>query len=43
MRLDKGEVVVDEHRPMRQHSVDWTPYIGNDWDVEYDYKVQRKR
>lgn len=37
--LDKGEVVVDEHRPMRQHSVDWTPYIGNDWDVEYDYKV----
>ena len=37
--LDKGEVVVDEHRPMRQHSVDWSPYIGNDWDVEYDYKV----
>ncbi|MBL4742347.1 MAG: 2-oxoglutarate dehydrogenase E1 component [Idiomarina sp.] len=40
--LDKGEVVVDEHRPMRQHSVDWTPYIGNDWDVEYDYKVSAK-
>lgn len=40
--LDKGEVVVDEHRPMRQHSVDWSPYIGNDWDVEYDYKVSAK-
>lgn len=37
--LDKGEVVVEEHRPMRAHSVDWTPYVGNDWDVEYDYKV----
>ncbi|MCA1768100.1 MAG: 2-oxoglutarate dehydrogenase E1 component, partial [Idiomarina sp.] len=41
--LDKGEVVVDEHRPMRQHSVDWSPYIGNDWDVEYDYKVSVKK
>lgn len=41
--LDKGEVVVDEHRPMRQHSVDWSPYIGNDWDVEYDYKVSAKK
>lgn len=41
--LDKGEVVVDEHRPMRQHSVDWSPYIGNDWDVEYDYKVPVKK
>ncbi|KTG23478.1 2-oxoglutarate dehydrogenase subunit E1 [Idiomarina sp. WRN-38] len=41
--LDKGEVVVEEHRPMRQHSVDWSPYIGNDWDVEYDYKVSAKK
>ncbi|MCH2454572.1 MAG: 2-oxoglutarate dehydrogenase E1 component, partial [Idiomarina sp.] len=41
--LDKGEVVVEEHRPMRQHSVDWSPYIGNDWDVEYDYKVSSKK
>ncbi|RUO73194.1 2-oxoglutarate dehydrogenase E1 component [Idiomarina ramblicola] len=41
--LDKGEVVVDEHRPMRQHSVDWSPYVGNDWDVEYDYKVSIKK
>ena len=41
--LDKGEVVVEEHRPMRAHSVDWTPYIGNDWDVEYDYKVSAKK
>ena len=41
--LDKGEVVVEEHRPMRAHSVDWSPYIGNDWDVEYDYKVSAKK
>lgn len=41
--LDKGEVVVEEHRPMRAHSVDWSPYVGNDWDVEYDYKVSAKK
>ena len=40
--LDKGEVVVDEHRPMRKHSVDWSPYVGNDWDVDYDYKVSKE-
>lgn len=35
-RLDKGECVVDEWREMTEHSVDWSPYIGHDWDVEYD-------
>jgi len=34
--LDKGECVVPEWRPMTLHSVDWTPYIGHDWDIAYD-------
>ncbi len=35
-RLDKGDCVVDEWRPMQEHSVDWSPYIGHDWDTPYD-------
>lgn len=34
--LDHGACVVEEWRPMTEHSVDWTPYIGHDWDVAYD-------
>jgi 2-oxoglutarate dehydrogenase E1 component len=34
--LDHGACVVEEWRPMTEHSVDWTPYLGHDWDVEYD-------
>ena len=34
--LDKGECVVPEWRPMTLHSVDWSPYIGHDWDIAYD-------
>ncbi|RUO36265.1 2-oxoglutarate dehydrogenase E1 component [Aliidiomarina sanyensis] len=37
--LDHGECVVDEWRPMEAHSVDWSPYIDNDWDVAYDSKI----
>ncbi|WP_095498326.1 2-oxoglutarate dehydrogenase E1 component [Paraferrimonas haliotis] len=33
--LDKGECVVEEWRPMTEHSVDWSPYIGHQWDDEY--------
>ncbi|EKE82976.1 2-oxoglutarate dehydrogenase E1 component [Idiomarina xiamenensis] len=39
--LDRGEVVVDEYRPMKAHSSDWSPYIGNDWDVDYDSAISR--
>ena len=35
-RLDHGECVVDEWRPMTLHSTDWSPYIGHDWDIPYD-------
>ncbi|GLR69550.1 2-oxoglutarate dehydrogenase E1 component [Agaribacter marinus] len=34
--LDHGACVVEEWRPMTEHSVDWSPFIGHDWDVEYD-------
>ena len=34
--LDHGACVVEEWRPMTEHSVDWTPFLGHDWDVDYD-------
>jgi 2-oxoglutarate dehydrogenase E1 component len=34
--LDHGACVVEEWRPMTEHSVDWSPYLGHDWDTEYD-------
>ncbi|MBC3767726.1 2-oxoglutarate dehydrogenase E1 component [Neptunicella marina] len=34
--LDHGACVVDEWRPMTEHSVDWSPYIGQEWTVPYD-------
>lgn len=37
--LDHGACVVEEWRPMTEHSVDWSPYIGHDWDVPYDGSI----
>jgi 2-oxoglutarate dehydrogenase E1 component len=37
--LDHGACVVEEWRPMTEHSVDWRPYLGHDWDVAYDGKI----
>ncbi|MCF2950172.1 2-oxoglutarate dehydrogenase E1 component [Paraglaciecola aquimarina] len=37
--LDHGACVVEEWRPMTEHSVDWTPYLGHDWDVKYDGSI----
>jgi 2-oxoglutarate dehydrogenase E1 component len=34
--LDKGDCVVDEWRPMTEVAVDWTPYLGHQWNVGYD-------
>lgn len=34
--LDHGACVVDEWRPMTEHSVDWSPYLGHNWDIKYD-------
>jgi len=41
--LDHGACVVEEWRPMTEHSVDWTPYLGHDWDVDYDGSVSKER
>ncbi len=41
--LDHGACVVEEWRPMTEHSVDWTPYLGHDWDTEYDASVSKER
>ncbi|MCK6262173.1 2-oxoglutarate dehydrogenase E1 component [Vibrio sp. ZSDE26] len=41
--LDHGEVVVKEWRPMALHSVDWSPYLGHDWNMEWDSKVDIER
>lgn len=41
--LDHGEVVVKEWRPMALHSVDWSPYIGHDWTVEWANKFSKER
>ena len=37
--LDEGQCTVEQWRPMTAHSVDWTPFIGHDWDDDYDKKL----
>jgi len=37
--LDHGACVLEEWRPMTEHSVDWSPYLGHDWDVNYDSAI----
>jgi 2-oxoglutarate dehydrogenase E1 component len=37
--LDHGACVVEEWRPMTEHSVDWSPFLGHDWDVKYDSAI----
>jgi 2-oxoglutarate dehydrogenase E1 component len=37
--LDHGACVVEEWRPMTEHSVDWSPFLGHDWDVRYDSAI----
>ncbi len=34
--LDHGACVVEEWRPMTEHSVDWTPFLGHDWTAPYN-------
>ncbi|GAA6183167.1 MULTISPECIES: 2-oxoglutarate dehydrogenase E1 component [Alteromonadaceae] len=41
--LDHGACVVPEWRPMTEHSVDWTPYLGHDWTAEYDASIEKER
>lgn len=37
--LDEGQCTVEQWRPMTEHSVDWSPYIGHDWDDEYEKEI----
>ena len=37
--LDEGQCTVEQWRPMTEHSVDWTPFLGHDWDDEYQEKI----
>ncbi|WP_413110542.1 2-oxoglutarate dehydrogenase E1 component [Thaumasiovibrio sp. DFM-14] len=41
--LDRGECVVKEWRPMTMHSVDWTPYIGHEWDTDWVNEISLER
>lgn len=41
--LDQGEVVVKEWRSMTMHSVDWSPYLGHEWNMPWDDKVSQER
>ncbi|MFB0998677.1 MAG: thiamine pyrophosphate-dependent enzyme, partial [Colwellia sp.] len=37
--LDEGQCTVEQWRPMTEHSVDWSPYIGHDWDDDYEKDI----
>ncbi|MDC8830951.1 2-oxoglutarate dehydrogenase E1 component [Alteromonas gilva] len=37
--MDHGACVVEEWRPMTEHSVDWHPFLGHDWDTPYDGSI----
>lgn len=41
--LDRGEVVVKEWRPMALHSVDWSPYLGHEWDMQWESTYDKQR
>ena len=37
--LDKGDCVVEEWKQMTEVAVDWTPYLGKDWNTAYDASI----
>lgn len=41
--LDEGQCTVEQWRPMTAHSVDWTPYIGHEWDDDYDKEISLEK
>ena len=41
--LDHGEVVVKEWRPMQLHNVDWSPFLGHDWNIEWANEFDKNR
>ncbi|HCM47525.1 MAG TPA: 2-oxoglutarate dehydrogenase E1 component [Colwellia sp.] len=41
--LDEGQCTVEQWRPMTEHSVDWTPYLGHEWDDDYDKEISLEK
>ncbi|MBA6341288.1 2-oxoglutarate dehydrogenase E1 component [Colwellia sp. MB02u-10] len=41
--LDEGQCAVEQWRPMTEHSVDWSPYIGHNWDDDYDKEISLEK
>lgn len=41
--LDEGQCTVEQWRPMTEHSVDWSPYIGHNWDDDYDKEISLEK
>lgn len=41
--LIQGESVVKEFRPMALHSVDWSPYLGHDWEMPWRNTFEMSR
>jgi 2-oxoglutarate dehydrogenase E1 component len=37
--LDKGDCVVEEKSAVTAASVDWTPFLGHDWDSAFDASI----
>jgi len=41
--LDNGECVVKEWQAMQSHSVDWSPYLKQDWHAPYESQFPKAR
>ncbi|TMM46290.1 2-oxoglutarate dehydrogenase E1 component [Colwellia ponticola] len=41
--LDEGQCTVKQWRPMTAHSVDWTPYLGHEWNDDYDKAISLEK
>lgn len=41
--LDEGQCTVEQWRPMTEHSVDWTPYLGHEWNDDYDKEISLEK
>ena len=41
--LDEGQCTVEQWRPMTEHSVDWSPYLGHEWNDDYDKEISLEK
>ncbi|MFP3029449.1 MAG: thiamine pyrophosphate-dependent enzyme [Arsenophonus sp.] len=42
-KLDRGDCVVDEWRPMRTNYSVWKPYLNHEWNHNYPVKIKKKQ